>query len=74
MMWDPDRGGDFQSCRGAPVTCWLAPGSSQNTICRPYATCLKHQLDKHTAPRGFLTGRSPLCTKEAHVKALEEKE
>lgn len=37
MTWQPDVGGDFQSCRGAWVTCWLAPGSSQNTASRPRA-------------------------------------
>lgn len=55
------------------MTCWLAPGSSQNTVSRPCATPLKDRMDNHKAPRGCLTGRSLLCTKEAHTKALEEK-
>lgn len=72
MTWDPDMGGDFQSCRGAWVTCLLAPGSSQNTVSKPCATPLKDRMDIHTAPWGFLIGQSLPCTKEAHMKALEE--
>lgn len=40
------------------------------------ATCmsiLKDWMDKHSAPWGFPTGRSLLCPKEAHMRALEEK-
>ena len=73
MTWDPDMGGDFQSCRGAWVTCWLAPGSSPAAVSRPCATLLKDRMDTHMAPRGFLMGSSLLRTKEAHMKALEEK-
>ena len=63
-----DSGRDFQSCRAARRTCWLAPGSSQNTL----STCLMDRVEEDTAPRGFLTGRSLTYTKEGHTEALEE--
>ena len=71
MTEDPDVGADLQSCRGAWVTSWLAPGSSHNTVPRPCATSDKDWMGKATAPWGFLTGRGLLCTKAAHVEALE---
>ena len=58
-----DSGRDFQSCRAARRTCWLAPSSLQNTL----STCLMDRVEEDTAPRGFLTGRSLTYTKEGHT-------
>ena len=76
MMWDPDAGGDFQSCRGALGD--LLAGTwhleaLKIPFSRPCATPLRERMDKNTVLGGFLTGRSLLCTKAAHMKALEEK-
>ena len=65
--WKKESARDCQSCRVSRMACWLAPGSLQNTLSGPCATCLTDRVEEDTAPQGFLTGRSLMYTKEGHA-------
>ena len=53
------------------MTCRLAPGRVHNTLPRPRAASLTDRTEQDAAPRGFLTGRSLIYTKEGRTEALQ---
>ena len=53
------------------MTCRLAPGRVHNTLSRPRAASLTDRTEQDAAPRGFLTGRSLIYTKEGRTEALQ---